>query len=234
MNILFQCFSEILTLVYLTTYFIETLCRDKHNVYNQVPWPSFASGGRLSDYPYLRSSKYRWDPSEKFTDCVVAITYNGKHIATGVALNSRLIIMTSASAFEQFSWGTQFCAMNYDENLKCHMVDGRWDKSQTLSVNYTLGNQLDRRNRFWVRFGTDKKHSPVHDLYVMNGLTYVKNGLPHVVNTFIQTQKNRALFFAHRFRPHSFTSKPTSWMIAGFGFVDEADVKHSKQLQVSF
>lgn len=191
--------------------------------------------GTCSALPQIN---YTWLEENDKYDAIVGISNNKIPICSGILLNKYSVISSANPVFQYGKYG-----LKGDPELYVHAIAGAYNKT-TVHVVESLTYQ-SRRNYHFHPFGSDKRHSPIHDLVILALWqpmeTFTEIIYLAVMASWGDTTTTREVRFPP-YQSRHYTMRPIikvekfepkgTFSIAGHGFVDRPHVKQNVDLEV--
>lgn len=162
---------------------------------------------------------WQWLKNNDLFDCVAGISYKGSAIGVGVFFDQGLLL-TSANPLEPY-------LKNSLNDIRVHAITGAYNRSTAFKVICCANTPyVTDRHKFWMTQGKHGKHSPLHDLLVLN----IKS------DGYFLAPEAQYAFERHAFSAQFAQPKDelpnTDYYISGFGYIDKEHIRNMTKLEV--
>lgn len=167
----------------------------------------------------VRTKTWQWLEANDLFDYVAGISYKDSPIGIGVFFDQGLLL-TSANPLEPY--------LNDSLNdIREHAITGAYNESTAFEVICSNTPNIVDRHKFWIKMGKYGRHSPLHDLLVLN----IKSEDDYQLAPEAQNAFQRHAFSIQFAQPKEELPN-TGYYLPGFGYIDKVHIKDMTKLEV--
>lgn len=165
---------------------------------------------------------FNWLQYDDRFDSIAGIAIDGKPVSVGI-ITSNSQVLTSANPLQDYlSKGAR-------SKITVHVINEAYNESTKHKVDCITTPFFKDRKGFWIGHGTDGKHSPLHDLVVINlesTLNVTRYNLP--------TERRKPFKIMMASPNTTNMNLHKGCIFAGFGYIDKQHLYESVDLEVDF